>query len=100
MSTTYNLEEVKAKLPPAIEEMENLIGNTIPNMVERARELSKEVGAQQVIDDVEAMAVTMGEGLTSLLRQMVGEEGDSITTATMYGQLAAANKMDSALNGL
>lgn len=100
MSTTYNLEEVKAKLPPAIEEMNTLIGTTIPNMVERARELAKETGVQQVIDDVEALAVTMGEGLTNLLKQMVGEEGDSVQTATMCGELAAAKKMDAALNGV
>ncbi len=100
MSATYNLEEVKAKLPPAIESMETLVNTTIPNMVERARELAKEVGAQQVIDDTEALATTMGEGLTNLLKQMTGEEGDSITTATMHGELAAAKKMDATLNGV
>lgn len=100
MSTNYNLEEVMAKLPPAIEEMNTLTNTTIPNMVDRAREIAKDVGAQQVIDDIEALAVTLGEGLTDLLKQMVGEEGDSVTTATMCGELASARKMNAALNGV
>ena len=99
MSATYNLEDAKARLPGAIEEVSQLISTTIPQMQDRARECAKDVGAQQVIDDVEALCTTL-DGLCELLKQILGEEGDSVTTASLHGELASAKKMDAALNGV
>ena len=99
MSTPYNLEEAKAKLPAAIEEVSQLISTTIPGYQDRIRECAKDVGAQQVIDDGEALCTTL-DGLIDLLKQILGEEGDSVQTASLHGELASAKKMDSALNGI
>lgn len=99
MSTTYDLEAAKAKIPPAIEELQQLITQYIPSMQDRARECAKEVGAQQVIDDVEAMCITF-DGVIDLLKQILGEEGDSVTTGSMYGALHYAKQTDSILNGV
>lgn len=97
MSTTYNLEEAKAKLPVAIEEVHELLTVTIPSFQDRARECAKDVAAQQVIDDVEALCTTL-DGLKDLIKQILGEEGDSVQTASLHGELASARKMDAALN--
>ncbi len=99
MSVTYNLEEAKARLPGAIQELEQVINVDLVNAQETARECAKQVGAKQVIDDVEAMCVCL-EAERNLLKQMLGEEGDSVTTATLQGELASAKKMDATLNGI
>lgn len=97
--TNYNLEEALAKLPPAIEEGNQLGSTIITQMQDRLRDIAKRVGAQQVIDDVETLCVTL-DGLRDLVHQITGEDGDSVTTATLCGELASARKMNSALNGV
>ena len=98
MGYDYNFEDAISKIPGAIEEMESLRNGTIPACMDTARDIAKDVGAAQLSKDVEALCVSL-EGLQSLLSQMIGEAGDSATTATMHGCLAAAKKLNSALNG-
>lgn len=99
MDTTYNFEEAKAKLPAAIESYEQLIHTTIPNYKDRIMECAKSVNAKVLTEACEALCTTL-DGTADLIKQMLGEEGDSVTTATLYGELAAAKKMDAALNGI
>lgn len=99
MSATYNLDDLIAKMPGEIESIEEVINSIIPNTCARLEELGKEVGAQQVIDDMAAIITSLG-GLSDALKQILGEEGDSIQTATMYGELACAKKMNAALNNV
>lgn len=95
---TLDLEAALAKLPPAIEESERVITQAIPRVNELIRETCKEVGAQELIRAGEAAVVTV-EGVNEMYKEMVGQEGDSVTTGSGYGALAYAKKQDRVLNG-
>lgn len=99
MSATYNLDDLIAKMPGEIESVEEVITSIIPNASARLEELGKEVGAQQVIDDMAAASQSLS-GLIDAIKQILGEVGDSIQTATMQGELACAKKMNAALNNV
>ncbi len=98
MSTVYNLEDAIQKMPAVLEDVENLINTEIPNVITALEEGGKEVGAQSLIDDCNS-AIQQLEALKDLIQQLLGEEGDSVTNATLYGAFAAMKKMQATLNG-
>lgn len=98
MPTEYNLEDAVRLLPPAIENMSNFCSTTIPNTCTMMEDIAKQCGAPQLIKDVQ-YAVNCLTEFGNMLKDFIGEEGASVTEGTLYGTLAAARKLNTALGG-
>lgn len=95
---SYDLEAAMTKLPPAIEEAERVANVAVPHACDTVTDVCKEVGAQELIRSGEAVVVTM-QGVNEMFKDMIGQEGDSISTGSAHGCLAYAKKQDAVLNG-
>ena len=98
MGYDYNLEEAIQKIPLSIEEVTGLKDQQLPAFADQVRDIAKDVGSDQLTHDCEALCTTL-EGMRNLTQQMLGEEGDSVATATMHGLLASAKNLNVTLNG-
>ncbi len=97
-ANTMDLEAALVALPPAIEEAVRVTGPAAQNAVQVMRDTAKEVGAQVLIKETETACLAI-ESIVSLYKELIGEEGDSVTTGSAYGLLASCKKQDAVLNG-
>jgi hypothetical protein len=98
MAFDYDLEGAKTALPPAIEAANEVIEKTSVETADKILEIAKKTGSDVLIKGTEACVQTI-QASAKLLKDLVGEEGDSVTTATAQGLLASIKKLDQALNG-
>lgn len=98
MAYGYDLESAKAKLPPAIEETETFINSRCPAVKDTIMEVAKFVNADKLTKIAEQACNTV-DSVAQSFKGLCGSDGDSVTTATLHGALAAVKKMDEAMNG-
>lgn len=98
MGQTVDLEAAKTKLPPAIDEMEQLCTTLIEQAKNQIAEVGKEINSQKIIN-AGAICIAQLEGFQKNLREVLGEDGDRASQATMRGQLASVKAMDEQFNG-
>lgn len=98
MAQNFDFEASRAKVTAAIETMEDAYKVKLPAGITAMQEVAVACGAEQLKKDVD-FASKAFEEMGRLLKDLTGEEGDSVTSVTNYGLLQAIKKMDLALNG-
>lgn len=98
MAQNFDFEASSAKVATAIETMEDAYKVKLPTGITTMQDVAETCGAEQLKKDV-AFAANAFEEMGRLLKDLTGEEGDSVTNVTNYGLLQAIKKMDLALNG-
>lgn len=86
---TYNAEEAKAAILAVLPEVEDMINREIPASQDLMEEIAKKTNVGPLIRAA-ATAREDLDGLIAMIKQIVGEPGDTSDTGTVYGVLNRA----------
>lgn len=98
MGYGYDLEAAKAKMPTAIDTTETFVNQRCAQVKEVVMETAKSVNADKLTKVCEQFCEFV-DAIAASLKEVLGSEGDSVTTGSLHGALLSVKKMDEAMNG-